>query len=378
MNILVLSCGTGGGHNTAGLAVADELKRRGHTVCFEDAFGLVGEAAAKIVNNTYIKTVQYAPKAFGAMYSLSETVSNKVPGHSAVYWANSVCTHALKKYLKTNHFDAVVMTHIFAAHMLTAIKKQGFAIPKSYLVMTDYTCHPFTQEADCDYVVTPTKELEYMFTESGVSKDKLLPFGIPVKCEFSEPFSKESACKELGFSPDYRYILLSGGSIGASNMSESIASLLRYLDSRPNDRLIVICGSNTRLYEKLRQNYAGKKNIHIIGKTAHMPQFMRISDVFITKPGGLSTTEAAVSGTPMVLMPPIPGCETYNSHFFEKRGMCLAITDPENELATALKDLEASQVMLHMKHAQHTFINSRSTKDLCDHIERNVSTKEGT
>ena len=379
MNVLILSCGTGGGHNTAGMAVADELRRRGHTVVFEDAFALVGHTAAKVVNNTYIKTVQYAPKAFGAMYSISETVSSNIPGHSAVYLANSLCTHALKKLLTALRFDAVVMTHIFPAHMLTSPRKRGVTIPTCYLVATDYTCHPFSQEAECDLIVTPSKELDYMFVEAGIPARKLLPLGIPVKCEFSHAISKEAACKELGLSADHRYILLSGGSIGASSMSGSIAALVRYLEDDAQKHLIVICGSNERLYDKLRQNYAGHKQIHIVGKTDKMPLFMKASDVFITKPGGLSTTEAAVSGTPLILMPPIPGCETYNIHFFEKHGMCVAVNDPETELVTALKSLESEDAILHMRHAQHTFINDHSTIDLCDHIEKTVmSQKEGT
>ena len=378
MTVLILSCGTGGGHNTAGMAVADELKRRGHTVIFEDAFALVGQTAANVVNNTYIKTVQYVPKAFGAVYSLSESVSNSIPGHSAVYLANSLCTHALKKLLTAHKFDAIVMTHIFPAHMLTALRKRGVTIPLSYLIATDYTCHPFAQEAECEYVVTPSKELDYMFAEAGIPARKLLPLGIPVKCEFSQAISKETSCNELGLPADSRYILLSGGSIGASSMSGSIAALVRYLEEDAQKHLIVICGSNERLYEKLRQNYAGHKQIHIIGRTDKMPLFMKASDVFITKPGGLSTTEAAVSGTPMILMPPIPGCETYNIHFFEKHGMCLAVSNPETELIAALRTLETEQTSLHMQHAQHTFINDRSTKDLCDHIERTTSDqKEG-
>ncbi len=376
MNILILSCGTGGGHNTAGLAVADELKLRGHHVIFKDAFELVGPAAAKVVNNTYIKTVQYVPKAFGAVYSFSETISNKVPGHSAVYYANSVCTHALKKFLQQHSFDVVVMTHIFAAHMLTALRKRGVAVPRSYLVATDYTCHPFSQEAECDYVVTPSKELEYLFAEAGISVKKLLPFGIPVKCAFSEMITKEYACNELGLSAQYRYITISGGSIGASSMGSCITVLLRHLQANADKHLIVICGSNERLYEKLRQNYAGHKQIHIIGRTDQMPLFMKASDVFITKPGGLSTTEAAVSATPMILMPPIPGCETYNIHFFKKHGMCFSVENPETDLLTALEALDAAEVSLRMQQAQRSVINGRSTKDLCDHIETHSKSKD--
>ncbi len=373
MNILVLSCGTGGGHNTAGMAVADEMERRGHTVMFKDAFALVGKPAASIVNNTYIKMVQYAPKAFGVVYSASESTSKKMAGHSAVFYTIGLFKRALKKLLQQNRFDAVVMTHVFAAHMLTSLKRRGIDVPPSYLVMTDYTCHPFSQEADCNYVVTPAKELSPLFTESGIPESKLLPLGIPVKCEFGQPLSKEDACRAVGLDPKPRYILLSGGSIGASSMKPSIRSITVYLKNHTDTHLIIICGSNHHLYEKLRHHFAGHKQLHVIGKTAQMPAFMNVCDVFITKPGGLSTTEAAVSNTPLILMPPIPGCETYNKDFFESHGLALAVKNPKEDLGSALHALENPQVVRQMQQAQRDIINHRTTLDLCDHIESHFS-----
>ena len=253
--------------------------------------------------------------------------------------------------------------------MLTHLRNHKTTIPKTYLIVTDYTCHPFSHEAVCDYVVIPSTELVSMFTDAGIPEEKLLPFGIPVKCEFSQPISKTDARKKLGLNPNTSYILLSGGSIGASSMGPSILALTKHLESNPHKAIIVICGSNEKLYEKLRQNYAGNKQIHIVGKTDNMPLFLKAADLFITKPGGLSTTEAAVCTTPLILMPPIPGCETYNIRFFEKHNMCIAIENPEPELMDAVTALENPETSLHMQHAQRSYINNRSTHDLCDHIE---------
>lgn len=368
MNILVLSCGTGGGHNTAGYAVADELKRRGHAVFFEDAFGLIGENAAKLVNNTYIKTVQYAPKVFGAVYSFGEAYGSHT-AHSAVYWANGKCASALADYLEEHNIDVVVMTHVFAAHMLSNLKDSGVDVPRSYFVSTDYTCHPFVEEANCDYVVIPSAQLAWAFMRQGIPNGKLLPLGIPVKTEFSDKKSKEDACAAVGLDPAYSYVLLSGGSIGASAMSDSIKILLAFLDNNPNYHLVVICGSNTRLQEKLEQSHRTNAQMHIVGKTSQMHDYMHASDMFITKPGGLSTTEAAVCGIPLIHMPPIPGCESYNVRFFESNGMSIAVKDTEKELLSAMTTLQQKDMAVNMREAQWQTINRRSTKDLCDHIE---------
>ena len=99
---------------------------------------------------------------------------------------------------------------------------------------------------------------------------------------------------------------------------------------------------------------------------------MHACRLFITKPGGLSTTEAAVSMTPTILMPPIPGCETYNIDFFRSHGMCIAIEDPETDLLPAIRTLFKTEAALDMQQAQRATINANSTRDLCDHIERHT------
>lgn len=368
MEILILSCGTGGGHNTAALAIAEEARRRGHTVCFEDAFRLVGEKAASIVNSTYIKTVQYLPRVFGAVYFLGEAYSKHL-SRSPVYWANAKCAGALGAYLREHRFDAVIATHLFPAHMLTALKRQGVLVPISYLVATDYTCHPFMEEADCDYVVIPAKALCSSFTDRGIDAEKLLPFGIPVKAAFCEPLSETEACHRLGLSAEPQYILLTGGSMGASSMVDSIRILLPFLQCHPQFRLIVVCGSNTALYDRLRTEYAAFSQLHIVAHTSHMADYMKACRVFITKPGGLSTTEAAVCGVPLVHMPPIPGCESYNARFFEQHGMSVAVSNPKTMLTSALCRVLQSETAKAMTQAQYRLINRRAASDLCDHME---------
>lgn len=342
--------------------------RRGHTVCFEDAFRLVGKKAESIVNNTYIKTVQHAPRVFGAVYFLGEAYSKHL-SHSPVYWANAKCAGALGAYLKAHRFDAVVTTHLFPAHMLTALKRQGVFVPTSYLVATDYTCHPFMEEADCDYVVIPAKELCPTFADRGIANEKLLPFGIPVKAAFSQPLSKEEACQRLGLSTQLRYILLTGGSMGASCMTDSIRTLFPFLQCHPEYHLIAICGSNTTLYERLRTEYATFSQLHTVAHTLQMADYMKACRVFITKPGGLSTTEAAVCGVPLVHMPPIPGCESYNVRFFEQHGMSVAVSKLKTALTPALCQVLQEQTAQAMIQAQHRTISRRSASDLCDHIE---------
>ena len=83
-----------------------------------------------------------------------------------------------------------------------------------------------------------------------------------------------------------------------------------------SDEIIVICGNNKKIFQKMKKDYQHHENIHIVGQTKQMSLYMKACDILYTKPGGLTSTEAAVSGIPIVHTSPIPGCETENKKFF--------------------------------------------------------------
>ena len=85
MEVLVLSCGMGGGHNSAGMAVAEELRRRGHSAAFLNAYDLKDRKTSAIINNAYIGIAQRVPWLFGFVYFLGE-VYRRLPIKSPVYW----------------------------------------------------------------------------------------------------------------------------------------------------------------------------------------------------------------------------------------------------------------------------------------------------
>lgn len=200
MDALIMSCGTGGGHNAAGRAVAEELTSRGNTVTFLDPFSLIGEKATDNVSNAYIRLVQKSPKAFGYLYSLGKAYDN-LPIHSPVYWANGKLADHMRSFLEENPFDVVVMSHIYPAHILANMKRSGMAVPETILIATDYTCIPFMEEGDCDYYAIPSPDLKEEFCAQGIPEEKLLPTGIPVRPAFTETVDKNQARSHLHLSP---------------------------------------------------------------------------------------------------------------------------------------------------------------------------------
>lgn len=370
MEALILSCGTGGGHNMAGNAIAGELERRGHSVTLMDPYRLVGKNTADYVGNSYIGLVQRSPRLFGWLYSLGEFY-RKLPIHSPVYWANGKMADAMQRYLGEHPCDCIIMTHMYPAHMLDHLKGK-MPLPKTVLVATDYTCIPFMEESDCDYYVVPAPDLIGEFCSRGIPREKILPYGIPVRRDFAAHCEKEEARARLGFKRDGRYILLSGGSIGAGQMSETVAVLERFLQETANCHLLIVCGKNRRLYEKLQSEYAGQEQIRVMESTARMADYMKACDLFITKPGGLSSTEAAAAGIPLIHISPIPGCEQRNAEYFLTHGMSLLAKAPKKELLPALYELQQDSRFREMLLAQKCGINPCAAETLCEFLEQAV------
>lgn len=336
MNALILSCGTGGGHNSAATAIEEQLISDGHTATVLNPYTLHSRQLAERINQLYIKTVQKAPTVFGAAYKVGE-LYRKLPGRSPVYFANRGMIPAMEDFLSRETFDVIITTHLFPAEILTFMKQKEIPIPKTIFVATDYECIPFTEETDCDAYVIPLQKLEQAFIDRGIPKSKLYPLGIPVRSEFSKITAKQDACLCLGLDPGKKYVLAAGGSMGGGSIRKLIQMLAHEVMNYESTELIVLCGSNRHMYDELLKDNLPR--VRLVGFTSDMPNYLKASEIFITKPGGLSSTEAAVCGIPIIHVAPIPGCETINASFFSSNGMSIFCRDTRAELASALRIL---------------------------------------
>ena len=118
----------------------------------------------------------------------------------------------------------------------------------------------------------------------------------------------------LGLKKDEKYILAAGGSMGAGDLKKLVACILK---STKEEKLIIVCGNNAKVESQLKKAFSSCDRAKILGYTTQMNLYMKACDVLFTKPGGLTSTEGAVAGIPMVHTEPIPGCETANRKFSE-------------------------------------------------------------
>ncbi len=367
MDALILSCGTGGGHDSAARAILEEMRLRGHNATMLNPYTLHSEQLARRINRLYISMVQKTPRLFGAVYTAGQ-LYRMLPCRSPVYFANRRMVPVMEKYLSEHPADVVVMTHLYPAEILTNMKNSGLTIPKTIFISTDYVCIPFTEETKCDAYITPAQDLAQDYVNRGLPGEKLHPFGIPTSRAFADAPTKAEARRHLMLDAQKKYILLTGGSMGGGKIRDAIDRLIEAVAAREELGLIVVCGSNKALYTQLTA--AQPPNTVVIGYTDEMASYMRAADLFITKPGGLSSTEAAVCGVPMLHAAAIPGCELYNATYFSRHGMSVVCHAPHEIAEQALALLADEKACVRMTACQRALVDGSAAARICTFAEQ--------
>ena len=363
--VLILSCGTGGGHNSAAKAILEELLSQGLEADFMEYLEIINTNLKNKVNEIYLKSTNNEGKTFKVAYKLGE-IYQKTNIKSPVYGLNQLNKNKLYDYIKRNGYEYIITTHLFAAQALTAIKKEHRI--NFTAVATDYVCIPFWRETNPDFMITPSDELKSSFIDQGVKENKLIPLGIPVKRAYSEDYDINDCKKKVGLDINKRYVLLLTGSMGFGNVEEIVDELKNNIN-RIN--LIVACGTNKELYEKLNK----KDNVIPLEFTENIDLYMKSSDIILSKPGGLTTTEIAVLGKPFIHTMPIPGCENYNANFFESHKMSLKCMNiPEIVESTKLL-LENKDLCMELVENQRKYMNRNSCRDLVNLIKKEINTR---
>ena len=364
MRALILSCNTGGGHNAAGRALLEALTLRGIDCEMKDTLSFGSRGASKSVSGTYISIARSAPSLFGTIYKAGELISNP-RRKSPVYLANTFYADKLALYIERGGFDTVLCPHLFPAEALTYLRAHHRFNVRFYGVATDYTCTPFWEETDIDRFFIPSEALRAEYVGKGFAKERLVVTGIPVSRRFAQKTEKGEARRELGVAHAGRVYLCMTGSMGFGDVGD-LAAGIRRLDG--DALVLVLAGSNQKLIAALESRFGADGLVRAVRYTTKVPLYMDASDVVLTKPGGLSSTEAAVKNVPLVHTAPIPGCETLNARFFSERGMSARAETAEEAAQAACLLAGDEAAARRMLQAQRQYVNPRAADDICDYL----------
>ena len=153
----------------------------------------------------------------------------------------------------------------------------------------------------------------------GAPKEKIHTFGIPIFEAFYQEEDRASLLRGMNLSPELPTVLIMAGSFGVKN----ILRVYRDISTLGTAfQVIVITGKNKTLYEAFQKELPNSsKPTHLVEFTTEVQKYMHASDLLITKPGGLTVSEALASGLPMAVFDAIPGQEEDNAQFLQAHGM---------------------------------------------------------
>ncbi len=195
---------------------------------------------------------------------------------------------------------------------------------KTFGIVTDFTVHPYWEDVtNLDYIVIPSERLGWQCRKKGFKNSQILPFGIPINKKFETKIEKSKAKEALGFYHDKPLITVMSGSMGYGSVSETVKKIDRL---KKCFQIAAVCGSNTKEFDKL-SNMKLCHRVKIYGYTDKVSLLMDGSDCIITKPGGISVSEALSKSLPMMLNRPIPGHEERNLTFLLNCGTAMAVSD---------------------------------------------------
>lgn len=313
-SIIILSCSTGEGHNSCAHAIREQLELKGVDCRVCDAIGFIAPWLAALVAWGHGFVYRRLPALFSWGYRYCEEHPAVFEPGSFLYWLLSLGVARLNAALLEGGYDTIICTHVFSGLMVTQLRNKYGCPMKTALVTTDYTCHPGTQFCEMDRYFIADESLRDAQSAQGVACERIVVSGIPVRRAFFTQRAPEEAKAALGISRGSRHLLMMCGSMGCGPLRRTLALLARNL---PDDvEISIICGRNRRLYRRLTRKYRNDPWIHPVGYTDRISLYMDSAELYLTKPGGISTSEAAIKGLPMVFINAVAGCEEYNRDFF--------------------------------------------------------------
>ncbi|SHJ12251.1 MGDG synthase family glycosyltransferase [Lutispora thermophila] len=324
MNILIFSVSIGNGHDQVAHTIRNEFLSADpeNNVRIINTISLISPLLDKVILDSYLNIIKFYPKAWGKIYEKTNKLDPIIDINEITN--KLLSTVWLRKPKVSFEPDIVFCTHSFPSSIVSNLKEKGKIKCPLVTIVTDFNIHSSYINDNTDYYVIPHEDLIYVMENFGVSSDKVLPFGIPIRREFSLTLDRTDILQKLKLQ-DKRTILVMGGGLGLGSINRIVKELDRKLK---NIQIIAIAGHNEKLENKLK-SLDTKNDLVVYGFINNIHELIEVSDIIITKPGGVTVAEVLSREKPLIIFSPIPGQESDNAEFLLNNGVAATTSDIE-------------------------------------------------
>ncbi len=367
--ILIFYGSYGGGHLSAARSIKEYIDENysDTETCMVDCIEYINKALNKVTTKAYSGMAKNAHWVWKKVYSGAEDGTFAKLNDKA----QKVLAIKLNKLIRLYKPDLIISTHPFSSHMCAVLKKKRKIKTKIATILTDYAPHGqwLMYPAYIDYFFVAHDGMREDLLKRGIKESQIKVTGIPLSNRFLAHYDKEKILSEFGLSINKKTILFFAGGEQGFGKDKIFNILKTLIENFPTLQIIAIAGKNEKLkqqFDELVEKNNSHDNVKVLEYTNKVPELMSVSDLVISKPGGLTTTESLASGLPIIVINPIPGQEEENAKFVEDNKVGIWIKKEDNIEDELYKILNSEEKLQSMKINARILAKKHSTKDICE------------
>jgi len=355
-NVLILTAPFGGGHKMAAESLKKEFLKKGANAEIFDLF-----------STSYPSFIDSFNKIYGKLFNISSIYSFFYYGIDKL--RNKKIMNLYKKFgynkfkVIYEDFNPDIIINTFPILSVPEFKKKTHINIPVINVVTDYCCHSLWLDDHIDKVYVATDDLKNKIRESDYPLDKLVVSGIPVREEFYKDMDQEIILNKYSLNKDKKIILISAGAFG---LMKDLKELCLKLNQFDNLQVVAVCGNNQELKKELDK--LSLSNIKTFGYVNSIYELYKVSSLMITKPGGITLSEAAAVKLPLILYKPVEGQEMENARFFKRKGAAFIANSASDILSYTIHLTNNSIRISHMKKSLNSIYQNNSSRVIVEDI----------
>lgn len=366
----------GGGHISAANSIFEYIKSNFPDIepINIDFMDYLSKTIDKVTTTAYEELAKKAPSLWGSVYSRSE----KGPLAKFSTDSNKILALKLDNLIQKYNPDYIISAHPFSSQMCAYLRKKNkLQDIKIATIMTDFASHDqwLVGHEYIDYFFVSNSELKRELINKGILENKIFDTGIPLSNRFLLNYDKEKILSDFNLENNkFTILFFAGGRFGLCKKStyKILEDIARYIN---NVQVIAISGNNKKIekiFNLIVEKYNRVQDIKVLGFTNKVPELMHISDIVISKPGGLTTSESLACNLPMIIINPIPGQEEQNAKFIEKNHLGYWIKKDDTPIGVIYKAITEKEKLNYFKENIKKFSKKNSTKDICEILFKKV------
>ena len=370
MKVLIFYASYGGGHLNAAKSIENCIKSNYKNIDVEliDCMKYVNKTIEKVTTAAYREMAKKVPWAWGRIYSDAQ----KGPLAHITTRSNKFMAIKLLRLLREKKPDLIISTHPFGSQMCSYLKRKGKITSKIATIMTDFAPHDqwLVGHEFTDYFFVAHDKMKDYLISKNVKEEKIFSTGIPISEKFQEKYDKTAIVEKYNLDKNKFTILFFGGGEFGLGKTRTVQIFENFVQEtlKHDIQIIAISGKNPKMksaFEEIVNKTKAENNVKIIGFSNEVPKLMSISDLVVTKPGGLTTSESLASYLPMVVINPIPGQEEENAEFLEEKGIAVWIKKTDNSKKVIEELLNNKNKLNEMKENTRILAKPNSTDEIC-------------